>query len=84
PAGQGNQADPNNAVQAQPGNQAAPANQAGQGNNQATPNNAAPANQTQPANAQPQDPNANNTGEGSINTTLTFDDPAISTNDNRQ
>ena len=38
----------------------------------------------QPANAQPQDPNANNTGEGSINTTLTFDDPAISTNDNRQ
>lgn len=98
PAGQGNQADPNNAVQAQPGNQAAPANQAGQGNNQETPNNAAPANQTQPANApaaaqpaapvaanaQPQDPNANNTGEGSINTTLTFDDPAISTNDNRQ
>ncbi|HCY0627211.1 TPA: DUF1542 domain-containing protein [Staphylococcus aureus] len=81
------------------GNQAAPANQAGQGNNQATPNNnATPANQTQPANApaaaqpaapvaanaQTQDPNASNTGEGSINTTLTFDDPAISTNDNRQ
>ncbi|HEK5795765.1 TPA: DUF1542 domain-containing protein [Staphylococcus aureus] len=99
PAGQGNQADPNNAAQAQPGNQAAPANQAGQGNNQATPNNnATPANQTQPANApaaaqpaapvaanaQTQDPNASNTGEGSINTTLTFDDPAISTNDNRQ
>ncbi|HDZ6187858.1 TPA: DUF1542 domain-containing protein [Staphylococcus aureus] len=93
PAGQGNQADPNNAVQAQPGNQAAPANQAGQGNNQAT-----PANQTQPANApaaaqpaapvaanaQTQDPNASNTGEGSINTTLTFDDPAISTDENRQ
>ncbi|HHO6709421.1 TPA: LPXTG-anchored DUF1542 repeat protein FmtB [Staphylococcus aureus] len=99
PAGQGNQADPNNAAQAQPGNQAAPANQAGQGNNQATPNNnATPANQTQPANApaaaqpaapvaanaQTQDPNASNTGEGSINTTLTFDDPAISTDDNRQ
>ncbi|HCY6351090.1 TPA: DUF1542 domain-containing protein [Staphylococcus aureus] len=93
PAGQGNQADPNNAAQAQPGNQAAPANQAGQGNNQAT-----PANQTQPANApaaaqpaapvaanaQTQDPNASNTGEGSINTTLTFDDPAISTDENRQ
>ncbi|HCW7553329.1 TPA: DUF1542 domain-containing protein [Staphylococcus aureus] len=99
PAGQGNQADPNNAAQAQPGNQAAPANQAGQGNNQATPNNnATPANQTQPANApaaaqpaapvaanaQIQDPNASNTGEGSINTTLTFDDPAISTDENRQ
>ncbi|HCD2385279.1 TPA: DUF1542 domain-containing protein [Staphylococcus aureus] len=99
PAGQGNQADPNNAAQAQPGNQAAPANQAGQGNNQATPNNnAIPANQTQPANApaavqpaapvaanvQTQDPNASNTGEGSINTTLTFDDPAISTDENRQ
>ncbi|MCO4455785.1 methicillin resistance protein FmtB [Staphylococcus aureus] len=95
PAGQGNQADPNNAAQAQPGNQAAPANQAGQGNNQATPNNnAVPANQTQPAsapaaaqpaaNAQTQDPNASNTGEGSINTTLTFDDPAISTDENRQ
>lgn len=94
-AGQGNQADPNNAAQAQPGNQAAPANQAGQGNNQATPNNnATPANQTQPANApaaaqpaanaQTQDPNASNTGEGSINTTLTFDDPAISTDENRQ
>ncbi|HDA7687840.1 TPA: DUF1542 domain-containing protein [Staphylococcus aureus] len=93
PAGQGNQADPNNAAQAQPGNQAAPANQAGQVNNQAT-----PANQTQPANApaaaqpaapvaanaQTQDPNASNTGEGSINTTLTFDDPAISTDENRQ
>ncbi|MCO4445492.1 methicillin resistance protein FmtB, partial [Staphylococcus aureus] len=99
PAGQGNQADPNNAAQAQPGNQAAPANQAGQGNNQATPNNnTTPANQTQPANApaaaqpaapvaanaQTQDPNASNTGEGSINTTLTFDDPAISTDENRQ
>ncbi|HEI7352564.1 TPA: LPXTG-anchored DUF1542 repeat protein FmtB [Staphylococcus aureus] len=98
PAGQGNQADPNNAAQAQPGNQAAPANQAGQGNNQTTPNNATPANQTQPANApaaaqpaapvaanaQTQDPNASNTGEGSINTTLTFDDPAISTDENRQ
>ncbi|HCZ1493424.1 TPA: DUF1542 domain-containing protein [Staphylococcus aureus] len=99
PAGQGNQADPNNAAQAQPGNQATPANQAGQGNNQATPNNnAIPANQTQPANApaaaqpaapvaanaQTQDPNASNTGEGSINTTLTFDDPAISTDENRQ
>lgn len=95
PAGQGNQADSNNAAQAQPGNQAAPANQAGQGNNQATPNNnATPANQTQPANApaaaqpaanaQTQDPNASNTGEGSINTTLTFDDPAISTDENRQ
>ncbi|HCU8866111.1 TPA: DUF1542 domain-containing protein [Staphylococcus aureus] len=99
PAGQGNQADPNNAAQAQPGNQAAPANQAGQGNNQATPNNnATPANQTQPANApvavqpaapvaanaQTQDPNASNTGEGSINTTLTFDDTAISTDENRQ
>ncbi|HCZ1138225.1 TPA: DUF1542 domain-containing protein [Staphylococcus aureus] len=99
PAGQGNQADPNNAAQAQPGNQATPANQAGQGNNQATPNNnATPANQTQPANApaaaqpaapvaanaQTQDPNASNTGEGSINTTLTFDDPAISTDENRQ
>ncbi|PZG44134.1 LPXTG-anchored DUF1542 repeat protein FmtB [Staphylococcus aureus] len=95
PAGQGNQADPNNAAQAQPGNQAAPANQAGQGNNQATPNNnATPANQTQPANApaaaqpaanaQTQDPNASNTGEGSINTILTFDDPAISTDENRQ
>ncbi|HDD0210663.1 TPA: DUF1542 domain-containing protein [Staphylococcus aureus] len=95
PAGQGNQADPNNAAQAQPGNQAAPANQAGQGNNQATPNNnATPANQTQPANApaaaqpaanaQTQDLNASNTGEGSINTTLTFDDPAISTDENRQ
>ncbi|MEW4669273.1 LPXTG-anchored DUF1542 repeat protein FmtB [Staphylococcus aureus] len=94
PAGQGNQADPNNAAQAQPGNQATPTNQAGQGNNQATPNNnATPANQTQPANApaapvaanaQTQDPNASNTGEGSINTTLTFDDPAISTDENRQ
>ncbi|HDE0670750.1 TPA: DUF1542 domain-containing protein [Staphylococcus aureus] len=99
PAGQGNQADPNNAAQAQPGNQAAPANQAGQGNNQATPNNnATPANQTQPANApaaaqpaapvaanaQTQDPNASNTREGSINTTLTFDDSAISTDENRQ
>ncbi|WP_457824516.1 SasC/FmtB family protein [Staphylococcus aureus] len=99
PAGQGDQADPNNAAQAQPGNQATPANQAGQGNNQATPNNnATPANQTQPANApaaaqpaapvaanaQTQDPNASNTGEGSINTTLTFDDPAISTDENRQ
>ncbi|SUK79140.1 FmtB protein [Staphylococcus aureus] len=99
PAGQGNQADPNNAAQAQPGNQAALSNQAGQGNNQATPNNnATPANQTQPANApaaaqpaapvaanaQTQDPNASNTGEGSINTTLTFDDPAISTDENRQ
>ncbi|HGO1638694.1 TPA: LPXTG-anchored DUF1542 repeat protein FmtB [Staphylococcus aureus] len=94
PAGQGNQADPNNAAQAQPGNQATLANQAGQGNNQATPNNnATPANQTQPANApaapvaanaQTQDPNASNTGEGSINTTLTFDDPAISTDENRQ
>ncbi|HDH6543675.1 TPA: DUF1542 domain-containing protein [Staphylococcus aureus] len=99
PAGQGNQADPNNAAQAQPGNQAAPANQAGQGNNQATPNNnATPANQTQPANApaaaqpaapvaanaQTQDPNVSNTREGSINTTLTFDDPAISTDENRQ
>lgn len=99
PAGQGNQADPNNAAQAQPENQATPANQAGQGNNQATPNNnATPANQTQPANApaaaqpaapvaanaQTQDPNASNTGEGSINTTLTFDDPAISTDENRQ
>ncbi|HDE4354666.1 TPA: DUF1542 domain-containing protein [Staphylococcus aureus] len=95
PAGQGNQADPNNAAQAQPGNQATPANQAGQGNNQATPNNnATPANQTQPVNApaaaqpaantQTQDPNASNTGEGSINTTLTFDDPAISTDENRQ
>ncbi|HDH6551074.1 TPA: DUF1542 domain-containing protein [Staphylococcus aureus] len=99
PAGQGNQADPNNAAQAQPGNQAAPANQAGQGNNQATPNNnATPANQTQPANApaaaqpaapvaanaQTQDPNASNTREGSINTTLTFDDPAIPTDENRQ
>ncbi|HDV5890596.1 TPA: DUF1542 domain-containing protein [Staphylococcus aureus] len=99
PAGQGNQADPNNAAQAQPGNQAALANQAGQGNNQATPNNnATPANQTQPANApaaaqpaapvaanaQTQDPNASNTREGSINTTLTFDDPAISTDENRQ
>ncbi len=29
-------------------------------------------------------PNASNTGEGSINTTLTFDDPAISTDENRQ
>ncbi|HHW5589562.1 TPA: SasC/FmtB family protein [Staphylococcus aureus] len=98
-ANAGAQADPNNAAQAQPGNQAAPANQAGQGNNQATPNNnATPANQTQPANApaaaqpaapvaanaQTQDPNASNTREGSINTTLTFDDPAISTDENRQ
>ncbi len=36
------------------------------------------------ANAQTQDSNASNTGEGSINTTLTFDDPAISTDENRQ
>ncbi|HHW9766079.1 TPA: LPXTG-anchored DUF1542 repeat protein FmtB [Staphylococcus aureus] len=89
----GNQATPANQA-GQGNNQATPANQAGQGNNQATPNNnATPANQTQPANApaapvaanaQTQDPNASNTGEGSINTTLTFDDPAISTDENRQ
>ncbi|HDH6582733.1 TPA: DUF1542 domain-containing protein [Staphylococcus aureus] len=87
------------AAPANQGQPAAPANQAGQGNNQATPNNnATPANQTQPANApaaaqpaapvaanaQTQDPNASNTREGSINTTLTFDDPAISTDENRQ
>ncbi|HHO2059925.1 TPA: LPXTG-anchored DUF1542 repeat protein FmtB [Staphylococcus aureus] len=96
-ANAGAQANPT-AQPAAPANQgqpAAPANQAGQGNNQATPNNnATPANQTQPANApaaaqpaanaQTQDPNASNTGEGSINTTLTFDDPAISTDENRQ
>lgn len=66
---------------------------AGQGN-QPDPNNVAqaqPANATVaqpaapvPANAQAQDPNASNTGEGSINTTLTFDDPAITTDKNRQ
>lgn len=97
-ANAGAQANPT-AQPAAPANQgqpaAQPANQAGQGNNQATPNNnATPANQTQPANApaaaqpaanaQTQDPNASNTGEGSINTTLTFDDPAISTDENRQ
>lgn len=89
-ANQAGQADPT-AQPAGQGNQAAPANQAGQGNNQATPaNNATPANQATPANAAPvaniqtQDPNASNTGEGSINTTLTFDDPAIKTDENRQ
>ncbi|HDJ2960451.1 TPA: DUF1542 domain-containing protein [Staphylococcus aureus] len=96
PAGQGNQADPNNAAQAQPGNQAAPANQATPNNNATPANQTQPANApaaaqpaAQPAapvaaNAQTQDPNASNTGEGSINTTLTFDDPAISTDENRQ
>ncbi|HEE6781991.1 TPA: DUF1542 domain-containing protein [Staphylococcus argenteus] len=92
--GQGNnQTAPAN--QAQPAN-AAPANQAQPANaapaNQAQPANAAaPAGQpaaAQPApvasNTQTQDPNANNTGEGSINTTLTFDDPAIKTDENRQ
>ncbi|SGS48421.1 LPXTG-anchored DUF1542 repeat protein FmtB [Staphylococcus aureus] len=59
------------------------ANAGAQANPTAQP--AAPANQGQPAaNAQTQDPNASNTGEGSINTTLTFDDPAISTDENRQ
>ncbi|WP_303080527.1 LPXTG-anchored DUF1542 repeat protein FmtB [Staphylococcus aureus] len=80
PAGQGNQADPNNAAQAQPGNQAAPANQTQPANAPAAAQPAAPV----AANAQTQDPNASNTGEGSINTTLTFDDPAISTDENRQ
>ncbi|HDG8779434.1 TPA: DUF1542 domain-containing protein [Staphylococcus aureus] len=100
PADANTQPNANAGAQANPTAQpAAPANQAGQGNNQATPNNnATPANQTQPANApaaaqpaapvaanaQTQDPNASNTGEGSINTTLTFDDPAISTDENRQ
>ncbi|HDD2417467.1 TPA: DUF1542 domain-containing protein [Staphylococcus aureus] len=100
PADPNAQPNANAGAQANPTAQpAAPANQAGQGNNQATPNNnATPANQTQPANApagaqpaaavaangQTQDPNASNTGEGSINTTLTFDDPAISTDENRQ
>ncbi|HDH4674187.1 TPA: DUF1542 domain-containing protein [Staphylococcus aureus] len=67
------------------------ANAGAQANPTAQP--ATPANQGQPAaqpaapvaaNAQTQDPNASNTGEGSINTTLTFDDPAISTDENRQ
>ncbi|WP_348698648.1 LPXTG-anchored DUF1542 repeat protein FmtB [Staphylococcus aureus] len=80
PAGQGNQADPNNAAQAQPGNQATPANQTQPANTPAAAQPAAPV----AANAQTQDPNASNTGEGSINTTLTFDDPAISTDENRQ
>ncbi|HHO6649777.1 TPA: LPXTG-anchored DUF1542 repeat protein FmtB [Staphylococcus aureus] len=80
PAGQGNQADPNNAAQAQPGNQATPANQTQPANAPAASQPAAPV----AANAQTQDPNASNTGEGSINTTLTFDDPAISTDENRQ
>ncbi|HFV7862863.1 TPA: SasC/FmtB family protein [Staphylococcus aureus] len=80
PAGQGNQADPNNAAQAQPGNQATPANQTQPANAPAAAQPAAPV----AANAQTQDPNASNTGEGSINTTLTFDDPAISTDENRQ
>ncbi|HHW9403945.1 TPA: SasC/FmtB family protein [Staphylococcus aureus] len=80
PAGQGNQADPNNAAQAQPGNQAAPANQTQPANAPAAAQPAAPV----AANAQTQDPNASNTREGSINTTLTFDDPAISTDENRQ
>lgn len=80
PAGQGNQADPNNAAQAQPGNQATPANQTQPANAPTAAQPAAPV----AANAQTQDPNASNTGEGSINTTLTFDDPAISTDENRQ
>lgn len=89
------QAQPGNQV-GQGNNQTAPANQAQPANaapaNQAQPANAAaPAGQpaaAQPApvasNTQTQDPNANNTGEGSINTTLTFDDPAIKTDENRQ
>ncbi|HCU0555752.1 TPA: DUF1542 domain-containing protein [Staphylococcus argenteus] len=98
PAGQGNQVDANNAAQAQPGNQVgqgnnqtAPANNAAPANQAQPANAAAPAGQpaaAQPApvasNTQTQDPNANNTGEGSINTTLTFDDPAIKTDENRQ
>ncbi|HEI7940951.1 TPA: DUF1542 domain-containing protein, partial [Staphylococcus aureus] len=85
PANQGGQANPAGGA-AQPA--AGTAQPAGQGN-QADPNNAAqaqPGNQAAPvaANAQTQDPNASNTGEGSINTTLTFDDPAISTDENRQ
>lgn len=98
PAGQGNQVDANNAAQAQPGNQAgqgnnqtAPANNAAPANQAQPANAAAPAGQpaaAQPApvasNTQTQNPNANNTGEGSINTTLTFDDPAIKTDENRQ
>ncbi|HHS2940322.1 TPA: LPXTG-anchored DUF1542 repeat protein FmtB [Staphylococcus argenteus] len=76
PAGQGNQVDANNAApanQAQPANAAAPAGQ---------PAAAQPA--PVASNTQTQNPNANNTGEGSINTTLTFDDPAIKTDENRQ
>ncbi|HDC5860714.1 TPA: DUF1542 domain-containing protein [Staphylococcus aureus] len=90
PADASAQPNANAGAQANPTAQpAAPANQGGQADlaanqgGQATPAAAQPAAPVA-ANAQPQDPNANNTGEGSINTTLTFDDPAISTNDNRQ
>ncbi len=76
-AGQGNnQATPNN--NATPANQTQPANAPAAAQPAAQP--AAPV----AANAQTQDPNASNTREGSINTTLTFDDPAISTDENRQ
>ncbi|MBE5676982.1 DUF1542 domain-containing protein [Staphylococcus sp. SS87] len=85
----GNQAAPANQA-GQGNNQATPANNATPAN-QTQPANAAPAGQptaAQPAapvaNTQTQDPNASNTGEGSINTTLTFDDPAIKTDENRQ
>lgn len=95
----GAQAQPTAQPAGTPANQAGQADtnaqQPGQGNNQTAPaNNATPVNQTQPAVAQPaapvvsnsqtQNPNASNTGEGSINTTLTFDDPSIKTDENRQ
>ncbi|MDN8935084.1 hypothetical protein Q0P04_14510, partial [Staphylococcus aureus] len=76
-AGQGNnQATPNN--NATPANHSQPANAPAAALPAAQP--AAPV----AANSQTQDPNASNTGEGIINTTLSFDDPAISTDENRQ
>ncbi|RQX56514.1 LPXTG-anchored DUF1542 repeat protein FmtB [Staphylococcus aureus] len=79
-ANAGAQANPT-AQPAAPANQGQPAAQPANQGGQANPAGGA----AQPAaNGQTQDPNASNTGEGSINTTLTFDDPAISTDENRQ
>ncbi|HGZ4241019.1 TPA: SasC/FmtB family protein [Staphylococcus aureus] len=85
----GNQATPANQAgqgnnQATPNNNATPANQTQPANAPAAAQPAAQPAAPVAANAQTQDPNASNTGEGSINTTLTFDDPAISTDENRQ
>ncbi|EHJ09075.1 SasC/FmtB family protein [Staphylococcus simiae] len=69
-----NPAAPNNAAPAAPNNAASPA-----------PNAVAPTAPAAPVppKVQQQDPNENNTGQGSINTVLTFDDPSIVTDKDR-